>query len=248
MQRQRRHALLRRRVELRLELAVMGIRSGMAPAHAVGVQYDVRPIRIVERNSGALEFLSVRLIRDEPLVPDVASECAAVFAHCFLAPRRRHQPVIPIVLRLPITQRLIGRVGSIADRERNTRADALIVQRRGDVRGARAPVVAHQCMPPDIERRRELDQILSQCDELSAAKRGVAQETRRTVTAQPRCVGAKACFVQRRQYRIPSARIVRPAMREDHREAAVGAGDFVADAQQRGLDKARGHLAILQDA
>ena len=103
-------------------------------------------------------------------------------------------------------------------------------------------------MPPEIERRRELDQILSQRDKLSAAKRIVARETRRPVTAQPGRVGTKACFVQRGQHPIPGARIVRPAMREDHREASVRAGDFVADAQQRGLNKARGHLAILQDA
>src|SRR5258706_12604512 len=83
-------------------------------------------------------------------------------------------------------------------------------------------------------------------DELAAADRVVAEESRRAVPAHPQRVGAKTRRVKRWQHRIPGTRIVRPAMREDHREAAVRACGFEADAQQRSVDELSCHRGRLR--
>src|SRR5439155_16881144 len=106
-------ALPWRRVESGFERCVTRITRCMTPARAVGVERDVGPVGVVERYRGAFDLDCVGLIRDEPLVPDVARECATILTHELFAPRRGHQPVVPVVLRLPIGERLARRVGAV---------------------------------------------------------------------------------------------------------------------------------------
>ena len=156
MKRERGHVLSGGRIELRLDLAVPGIGKRMAPAYAIGMQHDVGPIRVFERVGRALELIGVRRVRDEPFVPYVASECAAVFAHSLLAARSCHQPVVPVVLRLAIAQGLVWRVGAVAHRQRHAGADVSLVQRRCDVCGTRTPVMTDQSVTSQFECGGEL--------------------------------------------------------------------------------------------
>ena len=203
MQRQRGHPLLRHGIEAGFELGIPGIALCVAPARAIRVQRDVCPIRIFERDRRALELGVVRLVRDEPFIPDVAGEGAPVFAHKPLASLRGHQPVIPVVLRLAIAQDLAGVIRAVAHRQRDARGDLRFIQCRGDVRRACAPVVTHQRMRSKAERGREFDKILSQRDELPAAKGIVAHKPGRAIAAQPRHVRAITRAMERWQHAGP---------------------------------------------
>src|SRR5258706_16062322 len=66
VQRERGHALVRRRIEARLERSIARIAGGVTPARAIRMQRYVGPIRIIEGGRRTLELRVAGLVRDEP--------------------------------------------------------------------------------------------------------------------------------------------------------------------------------------
>src|SRR4051794_18983343 len=110
---------------------------------------------------------------------------APIFPDEAVTARSGHQPVIPIVLGLSIAEHLSRVICAVAGGNGNARRDMPLVQRRRDISRARSPIVSDQCVPSDAKRRSELREVLSECNELPAAKRISAQEARGAITAQP---------------------------------------------------------------
>lgn len=135
-------------------------------------------------------------------------------------------------------------VGAVTDGQSDAGGDCWLVEGRGDVRGACAPVVADKRVTSESECAREIDQVLPEGHQLATTKGVVVQEARRPVTAQPGTIGAKAGGVQRGQHAVPGPNIIRPTMHQHDGETVIGAARFVRDAQERRIDRWHGSHSI----
>ena len=103
-------------VELGFISVVVRVASCVAPAMLVGMQGHLRPIGVVERHGGLLEFIGQIPSLGRPGVPHALRKFFGVGAYIALAASGGHEPVVPVKLGLLHAQVLRGVVGAVAHR------------------------------------------------------------------------------------------------------------------------------------
>ena len=197
------------------------------------MEHDVRPIGVVERRGRRGEFLLGNAPARIPDGPDVARELTSLVPHQRGAAVERHVPVVPIVLHL-LERQFLGRVvRSPTDGERHAMGDARGRQDRGDVRGARAPVVSDDGEGAQRHRIREVEDVLTERDELPVALSLRGNKPGRAEAAQVRNDRSQTRGVQRWEDAVPGPRVVGPSMQQDCGRTGLGAGDVAGDRQRR---------------
>jgi hypothetical protein len=109
-------------------------------------------------------------------------------------------------------------------------------QRRGDARGAIAPVVARDGKPGQRQRIREVDEVLTDRRLLRHPRSGGISKTRRSVPTQVRHEYAVPLFHKGRRDAIPRAHIVGKSVQENDRKALRVAAFLETDVQDGCLD------------
>src|SRR5262245_12951359 len=124
------------------------------------MEYNLSPIRGVERARRHLKFL----VRDVPIRvpdgPDIPSEYIAFVAKEIGTTIERHVPVIPVVLDLFETEPLAWVVGPPADRERHTMRHAVGSKDRRNVGWSCNPIVANDGEMFESDCVRQIDHVL----------------------------------------------------------------------------------------
>src|SRR6266705_3646200 len=202
----------------------------VAPTVAVGVNRYFHEVRIVEGPGRRFERRIIKMPVWGPCFPEPPAEPAAVLFQRRASSLEAEVPLIPVRPRLIIRNLILRRGRAVTNGQRDEPLDSLRPQRRSDVRGSPAPIVAHQSESLNADGIRKFDQILAERGELAGSERGLLKKTRRSESSQ---VGRQRPIPrvdERSDDTVPGADVVGEAMDQDDgfrlRTAAVLVRDF----------------------
>lgn len=107
----------RRRIQAGFVRRVRGVAGRKAPSMSIGVQYNAGPVGVVERSCCLIVVLFGVPVGGRPRVPHHAGKTSPILLDGMLPSRRGHEPVVPVVARLYVGERLLRIVRAIANRE-----------------------------------------------------------------------------------------------------------------------------------